>query len=79
MEPSGTFVSLNAYSYILKPYILDYKNFNYILAADDSNLYHLERMKPNDSTATIKLWGSYSDGKAIEDPYYGGKVRPICC
>lgn len=31
-------------------------------------------MKPADSTAEVRLWGSYVDGKAIADPYYGGVV-----
>lgn len=31
-------------------------------------------MKPADSTAEVRLWGSYVDGKAIADPYYGGPV-----
>ncbi len=30
---------------------------------------------PNDTTAQVQLWGSYLDGKAIPDPYYGGKVQ----
>ncbi|PSS37589.1 hypothetical protein PHLCEN_2v605 [Hermanssonia centrifuga] len=29
-------------------------------------------MKPKDATATVRLWGSYVDDKAIADPYYGG-------
>lgn len=55
----------------------DYKNFDYILAADESNLYNLQRLRPKDSKAVIKLWGAYDDGKAIDDPYYGGKVCPL--
>lgn len=31
-------------------------------------------MKPVDATAEVRLWGSYVDGKAIADPYYGGVV-----
>ncbi|KAF8499446.1 phosphotyrosine protein phosphatase I superfamily [Gautieria morchelliformis] len=50
----------------------DFRNFTHILAADKANLANLERMKPADATATVRLWGSYDDGKSIEDPYYGG-------
>ena len=52
----------------------DYKNFDYILAADEANLYNLQRLRPKDAKAVVKLWGEYDDGKAIDDPYYGGKV-----
>lgn len=50
----------------------DFKKFTYILASDEQNLRNLERIKPADSTATVRLWGSYVDDKAIADPYYGG-------
>ena len=32
-------------------------------------------MKPADAPAVVRLWGSYDDGKSIDDPYYGGIVR----
>lgn len=38
------------------------------------NLANLERTKPTNSTAIVRLWGSYDDEKHIEDPYYGGIV-----
>ncbi|KAI0307698.1 phosphotyrosine protein phosphatase I superfamily [Multifurca ochricompacta] len=50
----------------------DFYNFTHILASDKSNLDNLFRMKPHDSTADVKLWGSYLDGRPIADPYYGG-------
>ena len=53
----------------------DFTTFTHILAADESNLSNLKRMAPRNSTAEIRLWGSYDDGKAISDPYYGGMVR----
>lgn len=53
----------------------DFYNFTYILASDNSNLDKLLRIRPDDSTAQIKLWGSYLDGAPIADPYYGGVVR----
>ena len=52
----------------------DFKNFTHILASDEANLRALERMKPRDATAEVRLWGSYADNKAIADPYYGGMV-----
>ncbi|KAF8592044.1 phosphotyrosine protein phosphatase [Ramaria rubella] len=50
----------------------DFRKFSHILASDKSNLANLELMKPADATAIVRLWGSYDDGKSIEDPYYGG-------
>lgn len=50
----------------------DFKKFTHILASDEANLRALERMKPKDATAEVRLWGSYADNKAIADPYYGG-------
>lgn len=50
----------------------DFRTFTHILAADKSNLANLERIKPKDTTAVVRLWGSYDDGKSIDDPYYGG-------
>ena len=53
----------------------DFRLFTHILAADEANLRNLNRLKPRDATAEVRLWGSYADGRAIEDPYYGGQVR----
>ncbi|KAG2748804.1 phosphotyrosine protein phosphatase [Suillus brevipes Sb2] len=53
----------------------DFTSFDYILAADGSNLRALERHVGHSegSKATVKLWGSYlPDNKPIPDPYYGG-------
>jgi len=50
----------------------DFKNFTHILAADESNLRNLMSIKPTDSIAEVRLWGSYLDNKPIPDPYYGG-------
>ncbi|PAV21940.1 phosphotyrosine phosphatase [Pyrrhoderma noxium] len=51
----------------------DYTTFTHILASDKSNLSNLQYMKPDISTAEIRMWGSYLDGKPIGDPYYGGQ------
>ncbi|KAE9408242.1 phosphotyrosine protein phosphatase [Gymnopus androsaceus JB14] len=50
----------------------DFTEFTHILAADESNLRNLERIKPKNTTAEVQLWGSYLDNKPIPDPYYGG-------
>lgn len=50
----------------------DFTEFTHILAADESNLRNIIRRKPSNSTADIRLWGSYLDNKPIPDPYYGG-------
>jgi len=52
--------------------ISDFTQFTHILAADESNLRNLERIKPKDATAEVRLWGSYLDNEPIADPYYGG-------
>jgi len=49
----------------------DFTTFDYILASDIQNLGTLQRMAPEDSTATIALFGSFDDNKSIADPYYG--------
>ena len=50
----------------------DFSRFQFILAADKSNLANLQSMKPQGSTAEVHLWGSYLDNEPIADPYYGG-------
>ncbi|GJJ09540.1 hypothetical protein Clacol_003763 [Clathrus columnatus] len=50
----------------------DFRNFTHILASDTMNLSNLNRIKPANATAIVRLWGDYDDEKPIEDPYYGG-------
>jgi len=50
----------------------DFIQFTHILAADENNLRQLNHIKPPNTTAEIRLWGSYDDNKSIPDPYYGG-------
>ncbi|KAJ3564979.1 hypothetical protein NP233_g7941 [Leucocoprinus birnbaumii] len=50
----------------------DFTQFTHILASDKNNLRDLERIKPSNATAEVRLWGSYLDGEPIPDPYYGG-------
>lgn len=52
----------------------DFQEFDHILAMDGSNLSNLLRIAPKNCKADIKLFGSYLDGKAIQDPYYGGQM-----
>jgi len=51
----------------------DFVNFTHILAADEKNYRELLRMKPANTSAEIRLWGSYLDDEPIPDPYYGSK------
>ncbi|KAI5853158.1 phosphotyrosine protein phosphatase I superfamily [Morchella snyderi] len=53
----------------------DFKNFDYILAMDNSNLRDINRIKPKDSTAKVRLFGHYGSRRdeQVEDPYYGGQ------
>ncbi|KAJ7487443.1 phosphotyrosine protein phosphatase I superfamily [Mycena galericulata] len=50
----------------------DFTEFTHILASDANNLRDIKRVMPENSTADIRLWGSYLDGKSIPDPWYGG-------
>jgi len=49
-----------------------FREFDYILGSDTANMNALARIKPADSTADVRLWGDWDDGKQIADPYYGG-------
>ncbi|CAH1254894.1 ACP1 [Branchiostoma lanceolatum] len=51
----------------------DFTKFQYILGMDHNNISNLKHIQPPNSTATVKLLGSYDpEGKeVIEDPYYG--------
>ncbi|KAG9314241.1 phosphotyrosine protein phosphatase I superfamily [Chiua virens] len=51
----------------------DFREFQYILTADESNLRNLMAKKPSEGlgSAVVRLWGSYLDNKPIGDPYYG--------
>ncbi|GAA6047990.1 hypothetical protein JCM3770_006459 [Rhodotorula araucariae] len=50
----------------------DFTRFDYIVGMDSMNMRNIEKAKPRDATAKIALFGSFGDGKVIEDPYYGG-------
>lgn len=50
-----------------------FDEFDYLIGMDSNNVRNLQRIQPKGSHARIKLFGEYGDGKAIEDPYYGGK------
>ncbi|BGP29287.1 Low molecular weight phosphotyrosine protein phosphatase [Rhodotorula toruloides] len=51
----------------------DFTRFDYIIGMDSMNMSNIEKAKPANSTAKIALFGSFGDGKVIQDPYYGGK------
>jgi len=55
----------------------DFLKFTHILASDENNLRNLQSAKPPNATASVRLWGSYDDGKPIPDPYYGSAVCDI--
>lgn len=51
----------------------DFRNFEFILYMDESNMRDLKHFTPADSTASVRPLGDYGLGGAvIEDPYYGG-------
>lgn len=49
----------------------DFDSFDYILAMDTSNLQDLNRIRPPQSKAQVKLFGEFGDGQIVKDPYYG--------
>ena len=55
----------------------DFRRFTHILAADEANLRNLNRVRPRDTTAEVRLWGAYLDNEPIADPYYGGMVSGL--
>ena len=49
----------------------DFKHYEYLLCFDEQNIRALKRMQPKNSTATVRLLGSYvGEGKVVQDPYY---------
>jgi len=48
----------------------DFREFDFILAMDASNLADLKAIRPDDSTALLSLF--LPDGVDVPDPYYGG-------
>lgn len=56
--------------------VTDFYEFDFILAMDTSNYKNLEKIKPNDATATLTLMREYDDMNGdldVPDPYYGGQ------
>ncbi|GAA5949385.1 hypothetical protein JCM21900_005631 [Sporobolomyces salmonicolor] len=51
----------------------DFNKFDYIVGMDSMNMKNIESIRPKNSKAKVALFGSYGDGKVINDPYYGGK------
>lgn len=53
-----------------------FTKFDYICAMDNSNLSHLRRLAPRNSTAKVSLFGEYRQTPTfdvvVDDPYYGG-------
>lgn len=58
----------------------DLKTFDYVLAMDASNLSNIERIKPQDSPSTVKLFLDYASGldeREVPDPYYTGEFEKV--
>ncbi|MDD9892195.1 MAG: low molecular weight phosphotyrosine protein phosphatase [Gammaproteobacteria bacterium] len=56
----------------------DFQRFDWILAADQSNLNNLKRIAPQDGHAKLGLIQDFSSqpdwiGEDVPDPYYGGQ------
>ena len=49
----------------------DFNRYEYLLCFDEQNIRGLKRLQPKNSTATVRLLGSYvGEGKVVQDPYY---------
>ncbi len=52
----------------------DFSRFDYILAMDEDNLHELERLRPKNARAQLKLFMDYAPqagSRVVPDPYYG--------
>jgi protein-tyrosine phosphatase len=49
----------------------DFREFDLILAMDEGNLAALERLRPADARAELRLF--HPEGREIPDPYTGGR------
>lgn len=52
----------------------DFRRFNHIIALDHQNLTDLERLRPDDATATLSLLLDHVPGhrgQAVTDPWFG--------
>ena len=55
----------------------DFLRFDYLLAMDEQNLEHLQRLAPAGHGAELRLFLDYAAGiaqKDVPDPYYGGET-----
>jgi protein-tyrosine phosphatase len=52
----------------------DFDDFEYLIAMDQSNLQHLQRMAPKNFKGSIALMLDFAGtkGEEVPDPYYGG-------
>lgn len=52
----------------------DFERFDYVLAMDETNLRHLERLCPRQHAHKLKLFLEFGDTspREVPDPYYGG-------
>lgn len=50
--------------------VQDFRDFDFILAMDVSNLSDLKAIEPKDAAANLSLF--LPDGSDVPDPYYGG-------
>lgn len=55
----------------------DFKDFDYVIGMDKSNLEDLRFMKPRESKTKVELFGKWRTDKQyseiVLDPYYGGR------
>jgi protein-tyrosine phosphatase len=58
----------------------DFRQFDYILAMDGSNLADLRRMMPDDSPAEVRRFLEFAEDapkQDVPDPYYNGRFEEV--
>ena len=54
----------------------DFKDFDYVIGMDESNVANLRHLKPRDSKTVVELFGHWKTSDEfktiVDDPYYGG-------
>ena len=57
----------------------DFQNFDVIIAMDHSNIANLNKIKPKNSTAQIRLLSAFAEGdwEEVPDPWYTGDFNLV--
>jgi protein-tyrosine phosphatase len=48
----------------------DFRDYDYIIAMDDENMYNIHRLCPEPGDCTVRLLMDYAGGGIVDDPYF---------